>query len=311
MKSIVTAILILSAVLVAPSVAQDTISSQLVSYGKYAFQSSIYNGLNATKALDGSIMTVACTTGAANNYITVALLNVYRITAVKFWIPEHVVPGPPTVKVQRRLHNGPWIDCSGELAAATVQGNENVVSCNGTGSFVRIYQPSNAGHYLCVSEIEVYGIPSGKSRPLLSRRKSTIQSSTNNGQGNFASSYAVDGNIFDGKYSHTTGENRPWWRVDLEGLFSVFTVRIYAGVGTHLTPLTVDTRDEQGVWTSCDTVTDVAVIGGVYEVNCRAVVTSTVRIQAVNNGVYLILSEVEVFGVEADIDYSPFRLLNN
>ncbi len=113
--------------------------------------------------------------------------------------------------------------------------------------------------------------------------------------------YAVD-ELSVTSFSCTKAEVGPWWSVNLDGKFRVHTIRVFnrwdAG-GDQLSQTIIETQsgNSQGPWRQCASLDEPTVEGGVYEVNCKGVLASAVRLRSKRTTASILtLVEVEVYG---------------
>ncbi|XP_065932583.1 protein jagged-1-like isoform X1 [Magallana gigas] len=165
---------------------------------------------------------------------------------------------------------------------------------------------NNAGSFTCTCADGFTGVLCNEVLPNITLGKPATQSSTLPG---YNAAYAVDGNretnIHVHKCTHTAGgDSNPWWRVDLQAVYSITSVRIlnrgidqYGDMSFRLQDVTVTVGlTESDINTPCGFFVGPGTASQLVVIDCP---TSTqgrfVKISKTTE--FLALCEVDVFGV--------------
>ncbi|MBG43242.1 MAG: hypothetical protein CL530_04670 [Aequorivita sp.] len=213
---------------------------------KPAKQSSVHNGGAANRAVDGNTdgnwgaISVTHTQGEDSPWWEVNLLAKYKISSITIYNRTDCCPERLknfTIRVSDQPFSGNY---GGEVfgqEAQWFQGNKTF-SGNMIGQYIRIHL--NGRDALSLAEVVVRGEPVlvlndgvwaepaiGKDENLALGKK-TRQSSTHEfGVSNRANDGVTEGHWGNGSVSHTQGESRPFWEVDLGKKFLVDEVKLY------------------------------------------------------------------------------------
>lgn len=105
----------------------------------------------------------------------------------------------------------------------------------------------------------------------------------------------TDGNFGKGSVTHTSGENRPWWQVDLQSIHSISSVEVYNRTdccGDRLKSFNVKLSTDGKTWTDFYFASQA---GSPTTIQCNNVKARYVRIQLTGTNP-LSLAEVRVYG---------------
>lgn len=209
-------------------------------------QSSVHDGGAANRAVDGNTngnwgaASVTHTQGEENPWWEVNLLAEYDISSITIYNRTDGYSDRLknfTIRVSSQPFNGNY---GGEVFATEnqwFQSNKSY-SGNATGQYIRIHL--NGRDALSLAEVVVRGEPVLEFRdgewttPAISKNdnlalgKSTRQSSTHNfGVSSRANDGVTEGHWAEGSVTHTHGEPRPFWEVDLGKKFLIDEVALY------------------------------------------------------------------------------------
>lgn len=217
----------------------DIVDNVNLAFHKPTQQSSTDHGGNASRAVDGNTNglwsegSISHTQrgGSNNPWWRVDLEEEYAIGEIKIFNRTDVncSSSPCGSRLSGAKVYVGNIDSSDpndftEIATLNAASEQSISPSSISGRYILIYHPGSY-EILSLAEVEVYG-----ELPNLAYQKPAIQSSTDWGG---LASRAVDGNTSGlwsaGSISHTQrgGSLNPWWRVDLQGIYSLEKIEVF------------------------------------------------------------------------------------
>ncbi|XP_030259819.1 uncharacterized protein LOC115573249 [Sparus aurata] len=199
-----------------------------------SFQSYTVNLYHPETATEGGTDTCATITPHSQDkstWWTVRLPGVYQISCVSIYskdLTDTSMTGAP-VQVHIGSHNN-RIDskiCANMTPFEGGQWNNFTCAEQVSGRYVTVSLPEKKALILC--EVKIYG----KRKDLINTTNSiTSQSSNYRAHGvSYSSGRATDGN--ETLCANTNDEQKPWWRIDLLGVYNISGISIYNVVGDN------------------------------------------------------------------------------
>ena len=285
---------------------EDANLNQNIALLKPTIQSTTGSGGVSSRAVDGNSSgrwfssTLTHTNSQSNPWWRVDLQNTYAINTIKVFNRTDCCSSRligAKLLVGTTDSNNP--DDYEEVATLTAAAEQTFNLTPTLGRYVRVYIPGS-NKILTLSEVEVYGELQREENENVALLKPTTQSTTGSGG---VSSRAVDGNSsgrwFSGTLTHTNSQSNPWWRVDLQNTYSIYTIKVFNRtdccssrlIGAKLLVGTTDSNNP-------DDYEEVATLtaASVHTFNLNPILGRYVRVYIPGNNKILTLSEVEVYG---------------
>ncbi|XP_030259823.1 uncharacterized protein LOC115573253 [Sparus aurata] len=276
-----------------------------------SFQSSTVNDYHPKRAIDGRTDTCAKTRPNSQDnsaWWTVQLSGVYQISCVSIFSKDQTDTSMTgaTVQVHIGSHNNRIDSKMCTEITHFKQGQWNDFKCTEqvSGRYVTVFLPGTSNLILC--EVKIYG----KKRGLIKTTNSiTSQSSNYTDDVPYSSGRATDGN--ETACANTNDEQKPWWRIDLLGVYDISCLSIY-NVNNYNTDMTGaqihvgNSRENNGINNKiCTNITNFE--GGQWnDFKCTEQVSGRYVTVFLPGTRSLILCEVEIYGKRKA---SPFKLI--
>ncbi|XP_074539367.1 uncharacterized protein LOC141800603 [Halichoeres trimaculatus] len=282
-----------------------------IARGRTVAQSSIYSGAGPQRAIDGNRASDwsqgSCTHTNKDKrpWWRLDLEKRYKISTVTITNRRDCCCNRlngAEIRIGDRLDDNGNANPRCAVISSIPAGNSQTFQCKGMkGRYVSIVIP-NRNEYLTLCEVEVSGEPADSN---IARGGKVAQSSIYGGAG---PQRAVDGNHASnwsqGSCTHTDLDMSPWWRLDLDRRFKIYTVTItnrgdccsnrLNGAEIHIG----DRLDDNGNANPRCTVITAIQAGDSQTFVCNGMEGRFINIVIPNKKQYLTLCEVEVSGDE-------------
>ncbi|XP_013408761.1 fucolectin-6-like [Lingula anatina] len=254
------------------------------------------NSYPPSLAVDGNNSTDACaTTNQENNsWWQVDLGGLYVIRSVAVIRPNNC----QTIS----MYIGNDTTQQGNIQLMATCSFEQTVDPPVLARYVKFSKPGLASLQLCEVIIRGYTYPYNTAFGKTASQSSFIR----HNNVNWTAKYAIDGNTnanFGARgCSHTQNENNPWWKVDLNATYSIYSVTLVNrdGInGRHLKNIEINAVLPNNTFNHCASRVEHLPHGGTVELPCNSapVVGQFVRISLTHNSpAPLTLCEVMVKG---------------
>ncbi|XP_033975688.1 myelin-associated glycoprotein-like [Trematomus bernacchii] len=295
----------------------DIQSTNIAKGGKVTQSSVAWNGV-PERAIDGNDASIygkgSCTHTSLQNkpWWRLDLLKRYKINTVTITNRGdccHERINDAEIHIGNSLNDNGNANPRCAVISSIAAGTSKTFACNGMeGQYVNIVIPGRKG-YLTLCEVEVTGQPSGNTATNIAKGGKVTQSSVG---WNGVPERAIDGNdasIYGkGSCTHTSLQNKPWWRLDLLKRYTINTVTItnrgdccherINGAEIHVGN---SLNDNGNANPRCAVISSIAA-GSSTTFVCDGMEGQYVNIVIPGRKGYLTLCEVEVTGTESDAD---------